>query len=94
MWVPQIEARALKKVLSTLRGLKLVTFSSAEESDDMILDVEVTRQDLKMTAMVKKLKKGTDKQKTNFNKKTIFLQIVQEQCDRFWAQIVVNWATF
>ena len=71
-----------------------MTFFSAEESDDMILDVEVTRQDLKMTAMVKKLKKGTDKQKTNFNKKTIFLQIVQEQCDRFCAQIVVNWATF
>ena len=71
-----------------------MTFFSAEESDDMILDVEVTRQDLKMTAMVKKLKKGTDKQKTNFNIKTIFLQIVQEQCDRFWAQIVVNWATF
>ena len=88
MWVPQVEARALKKVLSTLRGLKLVTFSSAEESDDMILDVEVTRQDLKMTAMVKKLKKGTDKQKTKFNKKTIFCKLFRNSVTGFGRKLL------
>ena len=61
----------------------MVTFFSAEESDDMILDVEVTRQDLKMTAMVKKLKKGTDKQKTNFNKKRFFCKLFRNSVTGF-----------